>query len=52
MPVVALCGSLAVYALGMVAFRMRNTGTVARARIVTAAPVLGAGAGRDGGAGW
>jgi low temperature requirement protein LtrA len=40
MPVVALCGGLAVYALGMVAFRMRNTGTVARARIVTAALCL------------
>ena len=40
MPAVALCGGLAVYALGMVAFRMRNTGTVATARIVTAALCL------------
>ena len=40
MPVVALCGGLAVYALGMVAFRMRNTGTVATARIVAAALCL------------
>jgi low temperature requirement protein LtrA len=40
MPAVALCGGLAVYALGMVAFRFRNTRTVARARIVAAAACL------------
>ena len=40
MPAVALCGGLALYALGMVAFRLRNTGTVARARIATAAICL------------
>jgi low temperature requirement protein LtrA len=40
MPAVALCGGLALYALGMVAFRLRNTGTVARARIVTAVVCL------------
>ena len=40
MPAVALCGGLALYALGMVAFRLRNTGTVAWARIVTAAACL------------
>lgn len=37
MPAVALCGGLATYTLGMVAFRYRNTRTVARARIVAAA---------------
>jgi low temperature requirement protein LtrA len=40
MPAVALCGGLALYGLGMTAFRFRNTGTVARARIVTAAACL------------
>jgi low temperature requirement protein LtrA len=40
MPAVALCGGLAVYALGMVAFRLRNTGTLAQARIVTAVVCL------------
>jgi low temperature requirement protein LtrA len=40
MPAVALCGGLALYALGAVAFRVRNTGTVAPARIVTAAACL------------
>jgi low temperature requirement protein LtrA len=40
MPAVALCGGLALYALGMVAFRLRNTGTVAWARIVAAAACL------------
>jgi hypothetical protein len=40
MPAVALCGGLAVYTLGMVAFRFRNTRTVARARIVVAAAGL------------
>lgn len=34
MPAVALCGGLALYGLSHVAFRLRNTGTVARARIV------------------
>src|SRR3712207_185151 len=40
MPAVALCGGLALYALGMVAFRLRNTRTLARARIVAAAACL------------
>jgi low temperature requirement protein LtrA len=40
MPAVALCGGLALYALGAVAIRLRNTGTVAWARIVTAAACL------------
>jgi low temperature requirement protein LtrA len=40
MPAVAVCGGLALYALGMTAFRFRNTRTVARARIVAAAACL------------
>jgi low temperature requirement protein LtrA len=40
MPAVALCGGLALYALGAVAVRLRSTGTVAPARIVTAAVCL------------
>jgi low temperature requirement protein LtrA len=40
MPAVALCGGLALYAIGHVAFRWRNTGTVARARIVCALACL------------
>ena len=34
MPAVALCGGLALYAFAIVAFRLRNTRTVDRARIV------------------
>ena len=40
MPAVALCGGLALYALSHVAFRLRNTGTVAWSRIVCAAASL------------
>ena len=40
MPAVALCGGLALYALSHVAFRLRNTGTVAWARIVVALACL------------
>jgi hypothetical protein len=40
MPAVALCGGLALYALGAVASRLRTTRTVARPRIVAAAACL------------
>jgi low temperature requirement protein LtrA len=40
MPAAALCGGLALFTLGTVAFRFRNTRTVARARIVAAAAGL------------
>ncbi len=36
MPAVALCGGLALYALAHVGFRLRNTGTLARPRVVAA----------------
>jgi low temperature requirement protein LtrA len=40
MPAVALCGGLAVFALGMTAFRLRNTRTLAGPRVVAAAVCL------------
>ena len=40
MPAVALCGGLALYAFGMTAFRLRNTGTLARPRVVTGVACL------------
>ena len=42
MPAVALCAGLTLYALAHVAFRARNTGAVARPRIVAAAACLAA----------
>jgi low temperature requirement protein LtrA len=40
MPAVALCGGLALFALGMTAFRLRNTRTLARPRLVAAVACL------------
>jgi low temperature requirement protein LtrA len=40
MPAVALCGGLALYALAHVAFRLRNTGTLAVPRVIAAAACL------------
>jgi low temperature requirement protein LtrA len=40
MPAVALCGGVALYAVAIVAFRLRNTRTVDRARLVAAVACL------------
>ena len=36
MPAVALCGGVAVYLLGHIAFRLRNLGTVNKQRVAVA----------------